>query len=144
MISNAGSDYLTVPSAIRGAAAFVPAGETSSLYAEPILATAANWTSIADHVAMSVMVWAGADEVLLSSIEDFAAKIKQGFTASSIQEKSVDFCVTPQQAHEQMIIDMLFGWEEGKAASAEIEKWLARILGNARDKQLADRGKHRL
>ena len=113
-------------------------GSQHDNYSQPGNAPAEWWENVADKVLNEIMIWGGGGEVLIDSIRKFAHTVKNGFAdADGRQTVKADsassrnrfrFVVTPEHAHEEMIIDHLLGIRKSGKGAREIEDWMINIL----------------
>ncbi|KAF1984622.1 alpha/beta-hydrolase [Aulographum hederae CBS 113979] len=77
---NAKSDYLTATALDRASGAFgaIATGGKHDEYSEPVKAPVEWWADVS-KVVKEVLVWGGGGEVLIDGIEEFGARMKEGF-----------------------------------------------------------------
>ncbi|KAJ4415484.1 hypothetical protein N0V82_007286 [Gnomoniopsis sp. IMI 355080] len=140
--SNAESDYLSRRALTRAATTYIAPGSKADAYSEPNSASVDYWADVAKSAVQHLMIWGGGGEVLIGSIKDFAAKVSAGFSradpsagqqqgegGSAKRLSRFMFIVTPNCAHEEMIIDELaLGLVKKGDAAMEVERWLSLVL----------------
>ncbi|KAF2809012.1 alpha/beta hydrolase fold protein-like protein [Mytilinidion resinicola] len=89
-------------------------------YSEPVTAPASFWEGVA-NVVDEVLIWGGADEVLIEGIEEFMARFKKGFGGAG---GKVTTAITERSAHEEMILDVMFGYKEKGKSHVIVEDWV--------------------
>lgn len=130
-------DYVTAKALMTCAKAYSSSTDPGDAYTAPIHTGTESWTNVARHVASSIYIHAGGNEVLLDEITRFASMVNDGYDAASIQGESaggfdiekggcrrVEVVVSPKEGHEEMIMDFSL-FRGGKGASAKVwEGWL--------------------
>ncbi|KAE9961698.1 hypothetical protein BLS_001495 [Venturia inaequalis] len=124
---NAQSDMFDAVALNRWATAFLGSKKREGIimgdsYSEPLLAEP-SWWSGASKVVNDVMIWAGGAELFVDGIKLFAHKFEEGWISGGGDRKSVKLVVTPRNAHEEMILDLLFGYKEKGDAAVAVEEW---------------------
>ena len=95
-------------------------------YNEPVLAPAWWWGPAAD-VVHEVLIWGGANEILLDGIEEFARRFREGFQSKGGRLSTI---ITPRAAHEEMIIERSLGYiaDSGTGSVDAVKRWaIARL-----------------
>jgi hypothetical protein len=157
MEANKMSDYLTKKAINKASAAFIGPDGKHDAYSEPINAPLEWWKEVADKVVEDVLVWGGGGEMLIDGIKTFAEHVISGFEGTSSEiatatdEKQaggnsttgataetqkttpekrdrVKLVVSPQEAHEEMIINYLFYIKKEEDGGKQIKKWLLDVL----------------
>lgn len=113
-IRNQHSDMLVAAAEDQWAAAYRGTAD-SDAYTEPAMAPAEWWHGL-DHVVKDVFVWCGGGEVLIDGITEVAEKIKS-------VHRNTTFYLSPRSGHEEMIFDVLLGYEKSDSSKA-VEAWL--------------------
>lgn len=90
-------------------------------YNEPVIAPASWWEPTADVIS-EVLIWAGANEILLDGIEEFARRFERGFGGSG---GSVNTVVTEKAAHIEMVAERILGYkgDSGSGSKGVVEQW---------------------
>ncbi|KAF2734486.1 alpha/beta-hydrolase [Polyplosphaeria fusca] len=90
-------------------------------YSEPVLAPASWWETTADVVG-EVLVWGGANEVLIDGIDEFAKRFTKGFGGKG---GSVQVVITPRACHIEPVVEKLLGYKNGAGTDAaqQITNW---------------------
>jgi len=91
----------------------------SDRYTEPARAPKEWWTDL-NRVVKDVYFWAGGGEVLLDGIREVAEKM-QSVHSSTVLD------ISPRSGHEEMIFDVLLGYEKS-ASTRNMEAWLGARL----------------
>ena len=105
------------------------------------------WTEVARTAVEDVLVWGGGGEVLIDGITKFAENVIAGFQASSPTIRAISpegqttpeklnraarerakLVVSPNEAHEEMIINYLFYIKKEDDGGRQIKKWLVETL----------------
>lgn len=102
----------------RWAQAFLDSAP-SDRYTEPALAPKEWWNGL-NKVVKDVYFWAGGGEVLLDGIREVAEKI-QSVHSSTVLD------ISPGSGHEEMIFDVLLGYEKS-VSTRNMEAWLGARL----------------
>lgn len=85
----------------------------------------ADWWAGASDIVEDVLIWAGEAEVLVDSIMDFAAKFKQGFDGGDKKRRGkCEIVVTKDAAHEEMVLEAIFGYKQKGEAARVVEGWV--------------------
>lgn len=146
-VRNRRSDYLTKIAIKKASAAFIGPNAKHDLYSEPIEAPAEWWTEVAKKTVEDVLVWGGGGEVLIDGITKFAETLISGFAADSSNIRAASdekptivepvskrahqrarLVVSPDEAHEEMIINYLFYIKREDDGGRQIKKWLVEVL----------------
>lgn len=86
-----------------------------------------SWWQHASKAVDSVFIWAGANEIFLDPVREFAEKFVEGWGMSG-EKKKVRVLVGEEEAHIAPIMDVMLQYE-GKGQSQEaIEEWLKERL----------------
>jgi hypothetical protein len=151
METNKKSDYLTEAALNKASAAFIGPDAKHDAYSQPVDAPIEWWKEVAEKVVQDVMVWGGGGEVLIDGIRKFAAHVTAGFEGSPVVERKVavtdgaangispekakveekvraKLVVSPNEAHEEMIINYLFYIKKEDDGGRQIKKWLVDVL----------------
>lgn len=141
--ANRHSDYLTKIALNKASAAFIGPNATHDAYSQPVDAPAEWWTEVADKAVEDLLVWGGGGEVLIDGIKKFAGNVISGFEATTstirtvVDEKAqarvgthqrAKLVVSPEEAHEEMIINYLFYIKKEDDGGRQIKKWLVDVL----------------
>lgn len=94
-----------------------PGGAKQDNYNQPYFADS-NWFSGLDKVVKEILVYGGAHEVLIDSIEAFAKKLKEA-------HGKAEFVKQPNACHVDMVMDKVFGYRETSEGGKLIESWIA-------------------
>ena len=144
---NKHSDYLTKVALNKASGAFIGPDAKHDAYSQPVDAPADWWTEVANKAVDDVLIWGGGGEVLIDGITKFAENVISGFEANSptiraispdgkaISEtvnratrKRAKLVVSPEEAHEEMIINYLFYIKKEDDGGRQIKKWLVETL----------------
>ncbi|EON69714.1 hypothetical protein W97_08974 [Coniosporium apollinis CBS 100218] len=121
--TNAERDAFGPASLSRWSAAFV-GNNIRDEYVEPVRASA-DWWAGASDVVEDVLIWAGEAEVLVDGIMAFAAEFKQGFDGGDEKRRGkCEIVVTKDAAHEEMVLEAIFGYREKGEAARVVEGWV--------------------
>lgn len=137
-ILNAKKDMLTAPAIAKAGQAYVLGTPPGDLYAEPILATPAMWSDVANSVVGDVLITAGGNEMLCDEIVIFMSRLRGGFNDADklesgglekeVGKSRVELEVCPGEAHDEVIIDYM-SVVRGKGKSAKVLKtWMAEVM----------------
>jgi acetyl esterase/lipase len=91
-------------------------------YSEPLLAEP-SWWSGAPKVVKEVLIWGGGGEVFIDGIKAFADKFEIGWVNGGGDRNSIKLVVTPRMAHEEMIVDIIFGYKTKGEGALAVEAW---------------------
>jgi hypothetical protein len=146
---NKHSDYLTKVALNKASAAFIGPDAEHDAYSQPVDAPVEWWREVAEKAVEDVLVWGGGGEVLIDGITKFAENVIAGFEAvgqstiqpvldekadpekqiaTPLQHKRAKLVVSPDEAHEEMIINYLFYISKEDDGGRQIKKWLVDIL----------------
>ena len=144
---NKHSDYLTKVALNKASGAFIGPDAKHDAYSQPVDAPADWWTEVANKAVDDVLIWGGGGEVLIDGITKFAENVISGFEANSptiraispdgkaISEtvnratrKRAKLVVSPEEAHEEMIINYLCYIKKEDDGGRQIKKWLVETL----------------
>lgn len=121
---NAERDMFDSRALSRWAAAFLNSTSpfAGDAYSEPVLASPEWWEPVAE-VVTEVLIWGGANEILIDGIEAFAHKFSVGFRRRGGQ---VSVVVTEGAMHEEMIIERVLGYkgDSGTGSQRVVEEWV--------------------
>lgn len=121
---NAQRDMFDARPLSRWAAAFLNSSSpfAGDAYSEPVLASTEWWEPVADVVG-EVLVWGGANEILIDGIEAFARKFSVGMGRRGGR---VSVVVTEGAMHEEMIIERVLGYkgDSGTGSQRVVEEWV--------------------
>jgi acetyl esterase/lipase len=120
---NAESDMLFAPTLKVWSDMFLGEKSSHDSYSEPLRAQR-GWWKDASKAVDSVLIWAGADEILVDSIEAFADKFEAGWGSGGGDGKDVTVVVTPKEAHVQPVVDVMLQSKTKSEAAVNIENWL--------------------
>jgi hypothetical protein len=152
--ANANSDILTVDAVNKASSAFIGKGNTHDEYSEPFRAPAEWWRECADSAVEDVLIWGGGGEILIDGIKEFSKRIIQGYEGTagpafdeakvgengasgaadgfrklqSANRVRAQLIVSPNEAHEEMIIDHLLYIRGEQDGSRKIKKWLVELM----------------
>jgi acetyl esterase/lipase len=155
---NKKSDYLTKTALDKASAAFIGPDAKHDAYSQPIDAPAEWWSEVSEKVVEDVLVWGGGGEVLIDGITEFAGNVVSGFedlvaagtekvakdgvpngTVEGVDKAKVEkrvrakFVISPNEAHEEMIINYLFYFKREDDGGKQVKKWLVDVLKRKRD-----------
>lgn len=124
---NAQSDTFDAVALDRWATAFLGSNKREGImmgdsYSEPLLAES-SWWSGASKVVNDVLIWAGGAELFVDGIKLFADKFEKGWVSGGGDRKSVKLVITPRNAHEEMIVDIILGYKKKGDAALAVEDW---------------------
>lgn len=123
-IRNAERDMFDARTLSRWAAAYLnsPSPFAGDPYSEPVLASEEWWEPVAD-VVDEVLIWGGANEILIDGIEAFARKFSAGFRRRG---GHVHLVVTEGAMHEEMIMERVLGYkgDSGSGSQRVLEEWV--------------------
>lgn len=90
-------------------------------YNEPVTAPSWWWEGTAS-VIDEVLVWAGANEILIDSIEAWTERFTKGFGG---QGGRVNTITTPKAAHMEPILELILGYkgDSGTGGATAIQDW---------------------
>jgi len=143
---NKHSDYLTKVALNKASAAFIGPDAAHDAYSQPVDAPVEWWTEVAKKAVEDVLVWGGGGEVLIDGITKFADQLVAGFEAAgvptirtvdekatpeildAVTRKRARLVVSPDEAHEEMIINYLFYIKREDDGGRQIKKWLVEVL----------------
>jgi hypothetical protein len=72
-------------------------------------------------VVDEVLIWGGANEVLIDGIEEFMRRFKKGYGGAG---GKVTTLVTDGAAHEDMILEAILGYKEKGKSAVVVEDWV--------------------
>lgn len=127
ILENEETDYITIRGLQKAIANLIPPGKKPDAYSDPLSAPLEWWASVRKTVVQHFFIWAGEAEVIRDGIVDFAATLKEASGEDPV-DGSVQFVVTPNEAHEQMIVDPHLNLGSKTVGGSEVEKWLAKML----------------
>ncbi|KAF2468919.1 alpha/beta hydrolase fold domain-containing protein [Lindgomyces ingoldianus] len=123
-LSNAEKDIFDGRALSRWSSAFLGSDSpfAGDLYNEPALAPASWWEPTAD-VIEEVLIWGGANEILLDGIEEFARRFQKGFGGKGGKVSTI---ITAKAAHEEMILERLLGYkgDSGTGSAQVVQDWV--------------------
>jgi len=125
---NAECDILPAPTLLRWSSMFLGKAKRAGIvmgdsYSEPLLAEPGWWAG-ASGVVDEVLVWFGGGEVFEDGIRAFVEKFTEGWVAGGGERKKVDVIVTPRNAHDEPIFDLLLGQKTKGPAAVAIDEWV--------------------
>jgi len=123
-VTNAEKDMFDARALSRWSSAFLGSNSpfAGDFYSEPVLAPASWWEKTAE-VVDEVLIWGGANEILIDGIEEFARRFEKGFGGKGGRVTTV---VTERAAHVEYVVDKMFGYgdDAGTGAGKTIKSWL--------------------
>ncbi|KAF2997102.1 hypothetical protein E8E13_003612 [Curvularia kusanoi] len=123
-VRNAQRDMLDARTLSRWASAYLNSTSpfAGDAYSEPVLASSEWWEPVAD-VVEEVLIWGGANEVLIDGIEAFARKFSTGFRRRG---GHVNFVVSDAAMHDEMIFERVLGYkgDSGTGSQRVVEEWV--------------------
>lgn len=121
------SDYITTTALERASMAYLALGSAHDDYSQPSTASVEWWREVAETAVANLLIWGGGAEILIDGITKFASRVEAGFWEGG-NGAGFGFVITPNQAHEEMIIDtMLLMGRKGEGGLA-VEQWLGDVL----------------
>lgn len=92
-------------------------------YSEPLLAET-SWWSDASRAVSEVMIWGGGGEVFKDGITAFAEKFTEGWVQGGGDKNKVTFVLSPRNAHDEPLVDVMFGYKTKGPAALAVEGWV--------------------
>lgn len=116
--TNAEKDMFDARPLIRWSTAFLgtDAPYAGDFYNEPVLAPANFWEEVS-HVIDEVLVWGGANEILVDGIREFAKRFTEGFGGKGGKVTTV---ITSKAAHIEPIAERIVGYKGDSGSGSQI------------------------
>lgn len=121
-VSNADSDMLDERILNPWSDRFIGTGNTHDAYSEPLRASRSWWNDASKSVSQ-VMIWGGAKEILIESIEAFAEKFKNGWQDGGGKHEDLSVVITAEHAHVEPLVDIMLQYKTKGQGALAIENW---------------------
>lgn len=77
----------------------------------------ASWFSGIENTVQDILIWGGGGEILIDSIDVISKRLKEAHPRT-------EYVLEPGAAHEEFIMERLFGYKEKAEGTKLVESWM--------------------